>query len=818
MKTSMFNYILIVMLLSSVAGISESNSDAGYPFPRIFQTRMMPNDNFLIGAMQSYWDVYPVNRGNYDLAGLNITHAYINTEWDTTLHRHTPISPITGEHLFDPVPVSTIRRVIESMHTHNQSRFFWQRPKIEWLAFGQSSVYKAVQTDTDYWFYAFNSTTGIPVADYERNGGDSVLYCGESVIGNGACYVLKNLRANTEQCNSDSTASNQWVSDDECTWFIKPRIRIDPAFVNDPDNWDKLVCRIDIRGQQSELIKSIDIRARNFKKDGRTSYDGNYVDEFTFKDKYDMWNDSSTNTRKGAFGTNWGLNARGLGITDTNYNKTDIQVYWYDNCQMWIDYVKVENDVANDLLSADPDNFMHRTYDRWIEDEVNAVKEPPAGASEPAVYNFYIELFEFNNIPCMAYVNHKIDSISGGKIGLMADQLTLYENHMSWASRGNILTAGKLKRMFFDVTGFHQVFLGDPYPITASHPNNGCTFPCKEVNKQYSLIPNTLFRKTGNDILAIDTTPSVYDTWLQVLLDTTCNLYEGGGFSGWPYCPPENLGDFGYLMKHGNAISKTVDVPFIAMLQAHQWVSEGEIDREPTNEELSLMTYEAVSYGAKGIIFWQFPSFQDKAAPDCYYSYGIINENGASPRDTNVYGEAKWHNLIKIIKTLKKWGPTLMAFDTSANSYIYRYEAERRALISNSYFLDVITFKPGDIYPPCIQYPLPKGPEGTAPECNEQRYLQVATFQKKESDGSQYFMILNKRCSPYREGYEDGARYVKMSINFKSDKFSQYRKWNVVDLFNDSKVATFNTTKERYLNLGWFDPGQGKLYKICPAE
>ena len=120
-------YIIALILLTPILILNFY-----YPTKGI-QTSSVPplpyTDKFLIGAMDSY-----NNKPVYDSAGFNIVHKYIDSEWDTTLKRHTPISSITGEHLFDAVPTQRIRDTINNWYNiHNQSRFIWQRPKIEWL-------------------------------------------------------------------------------------------------------------------------------------------------------------------------------------------------------------------------------------------------------------------------------------------------------------------------------------------------------------------------------------------------------------------------------------------------------------------------------------------------------------------------------------------------------------------------------------------------------------------------------------------------------------------------------------------------------------
>jgi hypothetical protein len=95
------------------------------------------------------------------------------------------------------------------------------RPKIAWLAFGQSSVYQAetISPTNDYWFYSFNQSIGASVPDWQFNNGGMVLHCSDAESGP-AGYVLKRLKANTEQCRravgNPPDNVNHWEADSEC--------------------------------------------------------------------------------------------------------------------------------------------------------------------------------------------------------------------------------------------------------------------------------------------------------------------------------------------------------------------------------------------------------------------------------------------------------------------------------------------------------------------------------------------------------------------------------------------------------------------------
>ena len=651
-------------------------------------------DKFLIGCMHSY-NPYGTDPNNtyYNETGFNTTHKYIQDDvlgnYPGDPDRHTPIG-FTGEHLFDAVPVTDIRNALDDMYNnHNQTRFIWQRPKIEWLAFGQSSIYQAEKKlpGTDpYWFYTFNNFTGEVKPDIQFNEGRDALYVSELVSGPGTKIVLERLMANSEQCRKMTSGGNEWCGDSECDWYVKPRIRIPQSFVI-PANYETPVCRILVYEQDGFTIKKqTTIKAKYF-LDQNGSYNGHYIEEYNFFGETDL-------KFHGDLGDSWIYNARGVSDSDHPLaTHADFKIEWSGNCEMWIDYIKVENDVADRLLKGNDQEF-----ERWITEEANAVNVPPY------VFNFYTELFEFNNIPCMAYVNKKIDSITGGKINFMADQLTQFNHHMPWGLRHTINTPEMIEELFFDRTEMRQIYLGDPYPITADTPSY-----CGG-NSQYSLIPETFNLNPSTSDLYQEADPITYDRWLQGQMDTTCEAYESPDYTAGRN-DPHIAGVYQFLMKRGNALSKSLNIPFVAMLQAHQWYSGGEIDREPTNEELNMMTNMAVSYGAKGIIYWWYPSVITNA---CDYTLGFTNPNG-TPRALNVYGQLKWDTLKRINQRLEDWGPTLMSFDNrQTSSYIYRFSTERNLMYQNSYFYDIYTYKPGTAPYPCVE----DYPEGDVPPVN----------------------------------------------------------------------------------------------------
>ncbi len=399
MKTKKLKLTMLFMALIMLSIFIFSFINPDVTEKETSQLSPAPNngDKFQYGAILSLTD-YP-NYTNYDAIGLNLTHSYITQDsgqYPGNLNRHTPGDWISSNvHLFTPVSqyAAALQSEKNSMYAHNQTRFLWHRPKIEWLAYGQSSTYEAEQINTNdpLWFYSFNQSIGAKEKDDQYGGGNYVLHCSEPFSANPG-YVLKYLKANTEQCKrgEGGGSESQWRCDSECDWLVKPRIRIPASFPQ--TNPDADVCKIYVINQDGTEKKSQVIKARNF-QNINNAYDGRYMSEFYFSPT-----DTSAITFTGDLGDQWGLCARGNRTTETGYNTADIQVYWYDNCDMWIDYVKVENDVADGLFKGQ--------HDDWIHDEA------VVASYDPAVYKFYVEIIEFNNLPCIKYINDRLRAVN----------------------------------------------------------------------------------------------------------------------------------------------------------------------------------------------------------------------------------------------------------------------------------------------------------------------------------------------------------------------------------------------------------------------
>ena len=160
------------------------------------------------------------------------------------------------------------------------------------------------------------------------------------------------------------------------------------------------------------------------------------------------------------------FNPHGWSIADDGPNNShpcnmDIQVDWFGQCEMWIDYIRVDDNWANDLFNGIYDNT-------WIYWEVHDIAE----ASGQNPLKFYIEDFEFNNIPCIGYVNKKMMQISGNNYKVMGVGDIFY-----WSSPLRVygplpLNRYSIKQWLIDSAGFDEFYIS-PYPLSGSLPNTG---------------------------------------------------------------------------------------------------------------------------------------------------------------------------------------------------------------------------------------------------------------------------------------------------------------------------------------------------------
>jgi hypothetical protein len=224
----------------------------------------------------------------------------------------------------------------------------------ELLNYGRHSIYELesvnMQTE-ESGRYTYRNRPDSVSSDFIEEYETRVIkgrYC--SVEKNKAGYVVTGLKSHFEDKNYN-TKYNFGTGTISRQWYIRPGIKIDSSGAY----WNKKVCRIEVYNYDGDLVKKIEITGNNF-LDEQMNFNTNYIDSYyrlshnnNIIENGDMLNSQKKSNKKNP------------------YCKTDIRVYWYGECNMWIDRITVEDEIAYNLLN--PESALHLTYIKFLSEE-----------------------------------------------------------------------------------------------------------------------------------------------------------------------------------------------------------------------------------------------------------------------------------------------------------------------------------------------------------------------------------------------------------------------------------------------------------------
>jgi hypothetical protein len=691
---------------------------------------------------------------------------------------------------------------IDANKQHNL-RTFMDRPIIEYIIAGQRIDYQCESigssfSSNPYWFWAYKysadngSTIGDTIDNSIYGKGDTVKYCqrDNNNPGSNACWIDTGVRANREL---SFVQTNYDLRDDAWDWYIMPRIRIDSAYAADLNHLNDTVCRIKIIGWRSYLVKDVGILVKNFKKDLDSIYHGNYLDMFYFALGQDSLKlDKSLITQyflpnnSDLFPFNW----------PDSTCCVDIRIYWAGKCDTWFDRVRFENFPAHEYMTLKSSEKIEKVnYEiTWSMKNYSA--------SNPIPNYFYFEECQMSHFPAIAALNKQIMDVSGNTNSqIIFLNYYLFKAHMPYC--WNIeLSSDQLKKYLHDDFGLRTIVFG-AYPFVG----NASSYHGGTYDGNYSLHPRTLLDTSYDPtkgILSYTADREIYESWLQGLLDS----YNGS---------------FYFINRQMDYFMKNTDTKIIYAPQAHLWYAPGHKLKEPSNEELEVETCIPLTYGAKGIMYFSFTSWGNICCLDTAYARTIMDID-IQPRHNSEYHQDKYAKFMDISKKIHKWSPYLLKFnDADRKSYSFRQDTARTSLYANSYFHHFFTLRPGGSggsQSNCEGDLTPENLNGWFYDCPENTYLQIATFGSIEPN-SQYFMVVNRRCSPYRNDYNDdsigGHRKVRAYLRSSYSDFSVAGNWSIFNCENGETVATFDKSNPGYVDLGYFMPGEGKLFKMAPT-
>jgi len=303
----------------------------------------------------------------------------------------------------------------------SESKKLFERAKIIRGAYGQRSTYNAEHPPgwensfPKYYYSNGDEATGEEYTENWMNETVSGRRCSVGIHTPGK-YIVYKLYENCEQINflTDSLNPDKhdvkyFASDNKerrWKWYIKPRMRIPLSVANDPQRQNDEVVSLEIYNfSDDEPSLVIPIYVKNFKKTTQ-NYDGRYIELYYEDNDYLNISVHGSHLRKG-FEDSF----------DINSSKVDYRVKWSGNVDVWLDYVRVDDEWAHYLFEPDYPGYLNYRFTEKIQEEVNAF-----GTEELFGY-FHMDECQFNCIPCIAEVNRILrDSLHSNSLILMSAQ------------------------------------------------------------------------------------------------------------------------------------------------------------------------------------------------------------------------------------------------------------------------------------------------------------------------------------------------------------------------------------------------------------
>lgn len=668
----------------------------------------------------------------------------------------------------------------------------FERGTIMKLCGSQRSTYEA-EDNTIYGFYNnVSPVTGHTFTNdpYGVSGRCARVLPSEGQSADNPGYLVSGLIENAEQ--SDTWYPIGVGGEDDSLWYVKPRMRIDSADAITYQNTS--IARVDIVGFWGNVIKSIDIKGENFLNNG--NYNSKYIEDYYFPGDYPLTISGNTDTNH--------LNHAARTDFDSSFNfkscKVDYRIYWYGVCNLWVDYVRVEDRWAYKLFT--PGTFLNPNL------YVKKVYEEASAFAVNSKYFHYDEIRK-NNLPSIKFVQHIIDSATGGTVKIVPIASSINN---------------ELKNKYTNFSLFLDS-INPPYLLTDCYP---FSFMGEYINVpdrnpyQTWLPPNVTVNKTNLQFLK-----SNYSTY------TNRIQYDrfGDKTSNWDATKSlKHLSLVGHLNRN-TVDAKEKGKEHIVAIQAHSYMTEEQNGtciginlREPTVEEIRAEVNLSLCYGVKGVYYFMFGG-DDPQPPSSangsggyacrYLNQGIRKEIGlvykhpdstfVVPVRSNYYGQNKFAAIKDINLKINTLGPLLKklnwqdAFSVHHDGANHNYINDIRSIYRDPAKQFVYT-------PECLN-------------CDEVKFWEMGFFEKGTGiigeDYSKYFMMVNRRTTP--DISQDGdVRGLYMKFN--SSELPDFANWKITDVYTGETYATFDkNSNTTYFFAGEYQPGEGKLLKLAPV-
>jgi hypothetical protein len=700
--------------------------------------------------------------------------------------------------------------VMNSLGTNNLYGLF-QPDSLRWAGYGRVVILQAEDISDRFSYYNhhglgsnFQDNTQFGDGQYVRRyiANPSGPYTGFMVLDSAKENGIQSV--NNFGCDpkiqvtfpgDGSPGGNGYVN----TYYIKPKIRIDSTYADSNKN----VLRIIVKAFNGDTVLNRILTTSDF-LDNSNNYNGRYIEDFPARNLF-VRGDS----------LNRGRPERRFDQGVLPGCQVDYQIYWYGEVSVWIDYVKVMDEAAKRLLyDEDIQLALQRKMERLSAFE-NTYGE--------VVKGFYMEEVDYYNIECLKYLNEMLYGWAGNDADYKMIGLINYYSFRA-PLKNYYLTD------YEDYVDNVQppVFMFVSYPFEGPHGFHRPKLPKNLTYSFQTYYPSVIEDQITDDDYgypSYEDTKENYNTFLQ----TECwDLYH-------------------QYYDTLSALCQSKGLNFHLVPQVHTWKDPSvrhQSHREPMNSEISALMNIGICNGVKGIMPFQYQSGYSYNAPlsrggngvnqvysapdpDGYsYSFGMTDFStdtlwGHKKRTMNFYGEDKWGYVTDLYEKMKTWGPVLYS---STNTQGFSVHDQNAAHEFISDILSIDPTKPLGVQNPCINdYQTSGYLGGPYFDCPEERYWEMGFFSTTETN-TKYFMMVNRRCVP--KAGNDSGDFRVLKIKFDANDFLVYNSWYISEVGGTSLTGgvTFDKSSNIYVDLGssnggmgWFKPGEGKLFKIVPV-
>jgi len=664
-------------------------------------------------------------------------------------------------------PLSTYDDGVDSMMNILDTtglKILYGRGKITTLCYGQRLVYEAEGGNNGF---SYHRQTSSIIPDNGRMVIHACLPNASNCPESDATprFLCDSIYENLQHSN---IIDDDFSEADAGDWFLKPEMKIKTSDFSSSDTTKVLA--IFVKNFDGSEGDTIIIRVKNFGNNG--NYSGNYIHDY-YDGQLLMPLTISGNITDG-------LN-KNRDNNNLNSCKIDFKIYWFGQVEVWFDKLIVDDEMGNNLFHANPD--IRNIFETKVTEEIDAFR---SSNLHPSNYTYYMDEIVYSNVPCIKKV-----------VELMKSADT--ESRLSCATTNYLNTRGMRNdtlayRVFFQSLN-PELFTNDAHEIPGYFPDN-----------------LTLTHSQYNDV-AISTSTSNYQT----------NLQDRFGDKFYHANDPEH-GTLVYqvdLLRRQRDIY-AIDAQLLMQPQNHGYLIKREGNnyweglREPTNEELQAQAMICIAHGANGICWLGYQSTINIRNPGTdVISYGLLDTldgNGeAHPRIRNMFGQNKWAYVGNMNLKIKHWTPTLDLTKWKSGWSVHSEGA------THEFIYDIKSIK-RDPYHEYIE-------DAPCTYCDapNEKYWEMGFFDPdfdntnvSSTDKSKYFLMVNRRCVPDTPTSGQGD-LRQLKIKFDSTQLTGFTNWKITDLDTNNVVAVFNKNTTSYIDMGIFQPGEGKLYKLAPV-